>query len=285
MRTRHPPGCPRSRSARTFRPFGFLTALLSPFLPLGAASAQGGAPDLSVLAIHVNQGVQQYNNSTPLVAERATVVRVAVDVAGSLPPGTQVDGLMRVFAGGVEIPGSPIFSDNGPFEPPPAPSPNQLDATLNFSFRPPLANGIVLTVELNPAGPGQVAESDFTNNTLSTPSLTFACQRVPELVYVPIDYRPGGGSTPNLPDPALIEPGVGDGFLQGIYPTADWNYRRSDAPSKLWTSSLSGTGSALNNSLASDLQMMNPKPSFIYGGDDFGLLPPRVSGWCAKIDR
>ena len=27
------------------------------------------------------------------------------------------------------------------------------------------------------------------------------------------------------------------------------------------------------------------KPSFIYGGDDFGLLPPRVSGWCGKIDR
>ena len=27
------------------------------------------------------------------------------------------------------------------------------------------------------------------------------------------------------------------------------------------------------------------KPSFIYGGDDFGLLPPRVSGWCGTIDR
>ena len=27
------------------------------------------------------------------------------------------------------------------------------------------------------------------------------------------------------------------------------------------------------------------KPSFIYGGDDFALLPPRVSGWCGKIDR
>ena len=27
------------------------------------------------------------------------------------------------------------------------------------------------------------------------------------------------------------------------------------------------------------------KPSFIYGGEDFGLLPPRVSGWCGKIVR
>jgi len=143
--------------------------------------------------------------------------------------------------------------------------PQNLDDSLNFYFVPPESANVELKIELNPAGPNQAAETDYTNNNISTGILAFNCKDTPEVIFVPIDYRPGGGSTPNLPDPALIEPGVGDNFIQGIYPGADWEYRPYDLPSKLWTSSLSGSGSALNSSLIAEMQLMNPKPDFMYG--------------------
>jgi len=233
--------------------------------PSASNGGGGGDLDLSVKALHVTQSVQNNVNSIGLVGDRSTATRVAMSVSGSLPPGTQVDALLRIYIGGVEAPNSPVYSDNGPLEPPAAPNPNFEDDALNFSFRVPVANDVVLEAELNPAGPNQVFETDYSNNKGATSALTFACKRVNELVYVPIDYRPGGGPTPNLPNPLLIEPGVGDNFIQGIYPTADWEYRRSDAPSKLWTSSLSGTGSSLLSSLKSDLLMTVPQPDWIYG--------------------
>lgn len=176
-----------------------------------------------------------------------------------------MDGILRVFIGGQEIPGSPIFSDNGP---------NLLKSTINKAFEndtlnfillAPESSGVVFEVELNPVGPNQFAESNSTNNTGSTNPMNFQCKKVPNLAYAPIDYRPGGGSTPNVPSTALIKPGVGDNFIQGIFPTKDWFYHRTDAPSKLWTGSLSSTGSSLLNSLSVDLNLMNPKPDFLYG--------------------
>ena len=115
--------------------------------------------------------------------------------------------------------------------------------TLNFVFVAPELTGVTLAAEVNPTGPGQLPESDYSNNGL-TLVVDFICKGIPEVLYVPIDYRPSGGPTPNLPDPALIEPGVGDNFIQAIFPGKYWEYRPADVPSKLWTSSLSGTGSS-----------------------------------------
>jgi hypothetical protein len=192
------------------------------------------------------------------------MARVPVALNQALAPGQVVDGLLRIFDNGVELPESPIYSTNGPLVLPLTPTPTVLDDSLNFIFIAPDSTNITLTVEVNPAGPSQLPEADFSNNSLSVPA-SFVCKRVPEVIYIPIDYRPSGGSIPNLPDPALYEPGVGDNFIQGIYPAADWDYRPAPVPSKLWTQSLSGTGSALLNSLDVDFQMLNPKPDFIFG--------------------
>ena len=249
-------------------------APLSPWLLLAPvafalsshAMAAPGGGDLDLFHVVdplVIQAVQ--TGATPLVAGKSTVVRAPIGSSGTVPPGTLVDGLMRVFVGGVEAPYSPIYSDNGPISVPAVLDPNQENASLNFIFVPPQASNVVLTVEFNPAGATQVPETDFGNNTRSTAALVFNCRQPAEIVYVPIDYRPGGGSVPNVPDPAMIAPGMGDNFLQGSYPVPFMEYRRSEAPSKLWTSSLSSTGSGLNNALLVDLQMMNPQPDFIYG--------------------
>ncbi len=238
-------------------------------LALFAQSASAQDLDLSVVGDQLIQSIQY--GDTRLVGERSTMLRVGVQATGTIPAGAEFDGLMRIFVDGAEIEESPIYSINGPLPISDTLALGDLDSTLNFVFRAPLSPNVELVAEFNGAGPNQVPEVDFANNSFSSGIVEFECAAVPDMMWVPIDYRPGGGATPNLPDPALIEPGVGDNFIQGIYPTKDWEYRRSDAPSKLWTGSLSGSGSSLNASLLTDLQMSVPQPDLIYGWVPGGL--------------
>jgi len=262
----HSPTVPSAaRGAR--RAFGTLALSAAGLL---AASVDAGAQvDFTVVRIEANQAVQY--GSTALVEGRTTFVRAFVRALPTPTSPIPVDGLLRVYADGVEVADSPIFSDNGPF-PAMGPDPSFEDGTLNFIFVPPNSANVVLTVEVNPAGPNQVAETNLTNNLSATNPLAFNELKVPELAYAPIDYRPGGEQDPpNLPDDFLIEPGTGDGFVQGIYPAKDWYYHRTDAPSKLWTASLSGSGSALISSLQADRLLMDPIPDYIYGWVPGGL--------------
>jgi hypothetical protein len=235
-----------------------LGALLAPALPAAAQTL-----NLYPSKFEINQAVPMV--TTNLVGGRSTFVRVSVRVTGAASLPVPVDGVLHVSANGAEIPGSPFFSDNGPFPVQPGVSMSVENATLNFIVLPPVSSNVVLTVDINPPGPNFVPEVNLADNSLSTASLNFGLQAVPEMQYAPIDYRPTGGTVPNLPDPFLIEPGMGDNFIQGIYPAPDWDFRRTDAPSKLWTSSLSGTGTALLSSLQVDINLMLPKPDFLYG--------------------
>ena len=237
------------------------TACLTAGAAAPSAPTSGGSLDIiagGIIPIQTIPGVT-------LLAGKPTFVRTVFFTTGTVPAGTMVDGLLRVYVDGVEAPYSPIFSTNGPIEPTNTPNQNSIDDSLNFIFLPPESNDVVLEVEINPTGPGQVCETDFSNNINTSPSITFECVQKPDLVYVPIDYRPGGGGTPNVANADLIDPGVGDNFIQGMYPAGDWDYRRSVPPTKLWTGNLNGSGSALNSSLAADRAMMVPIPDKIYG--------------------
>ncbi|GJM21364.1 MAG: hypothetical protein DHS20C15_12790 [Planctomycetota bacterium] len=203
--------------------------------------------------------------STEIFAGRSTFVRVPVTLVNAVSTPVHVDGLLHVIVDGVELPDSPYFSDNGPF---PAGSFGSLgaeDFTLNFIIVPPESDDVVLQVEINPPGPSFVAEANTANNVVTTPSFEIGRLNTVTMAYAPIDYRPSGGPTPNPPDSDLIKPGVGDNFVQGVYPGGRIEYRRIDTPTKLWTQSVAGTGSTLNNSLAGDLALMSPQPNFIYG--------------------
>lgn len=226
--------------------------------PLGAQTI-----DFTVSELVFVQVIQ--NGNTELIAERPMVVRTAVDVANQTNPAQKIDGILRVFVDGEEIPESPIFSNNGPFTASGNFDPNLGFTSLNFGYIPPHSNDVVFQVEINPPGPNFVPESDTANNVFTSAPQSFRNQDRLDLAYAPIDLRPGGGPTPNLPDANLIKPGVGDNFVQGILPTGSIEYRRIDAPSKLWTNSVEGTGSGLNSSLTSDLFLMSPQPDFIYG--------------------
>lgn len=242
-----------------------LAGLVLPVLGAFAPAVAAGDLDLSVADIEVNQALQ--TGSTTLVGGRSTFVRATIQVDGSVADVPGVDGLMRVFVGGVEAPGSPYFSNNGPIKAKLSPNHANGADTLNFVFLPPVGGDVVVTVEVNPAGPSFVAETDTANNTGSSSALDFVERKVAELAYAPVDLDPSGGSNPNPPDTALIEPGVGDNFIQGIYPSKDWNYHRIDAPTKLWTGSVSSSsgGQVLLNSLVVDANLMVPVPDYIYG--------------------
>lgn len=228
-------------------------------LALAASPALAQDTDYSLTDVRVLQILEDHT----LIADRPVTVRAMLDVDG--PGGDVIDALLRVYVNGVEAADSPIFSLNGPKAFSGSSSPNLGGSMLNFAYIPPASNNVVFEVELNPAGPTQVPETDFGNNVLATAPQTFRVQELLTLMYSPIDYRPGGGSTPNLPDNELIKPGVGDAFVQGIFPGGTIEYRRTDAPSKLWTGSLNSSGSSLNSSLTNDLFLTSPQPDYIYG--------------------
>lgn len=253
--------------AYSVRPSQFRTPVagvgVAAFGALLAASASAQLPDYLLGAKTVIQTVQ--TGATPLSAGKSTMVRAPLRAIGTVPAGTKVDALMRVFVNGIETPYSPLYSDNGPLPPPAFIDPENENATLNFLFIPPQSSNVELRFELNPPGPNQVPESNYANNNSTVSGLVFQCRRMPELVYVPVDYRPNGELIPNLPPATMTAPGNGDNFLAGIYPVGDWNYHRSVAPSKLWTQSVAGSGSAILSSLITDQNLMVPKPDLIYG--------------------
>lgn len=259
------------RSVASFTAGIGLVALATLGAAPSAHATTGGTLDLSVVGLEITQG---YNTSpNQLVADKSTWIRTSVRVIGSAVPVPSVDGLMRVYVNGVEADFSPVFSQNGPIVAPLSPNPNNVDDTLNFAFLAPQSGNVEFVVEVNPAGPNQVVETSYANNSRALGPLGFVNQRVAEMAYAPINNLPGGGP-PNIPDPELIKPGAGDNFLQAIYPVADWNYHRIDAEWKLWNQSIASSsgGSALNVSLVADLNLMSPKPDFIYGWAP-GALP------------
>lgn len=249
-------------SRRASRALGGFALLAAAFV--SSSSAPVAQADFSVRQIEVNQ-VIQIAGSTQLVEGRSTFVRAYIRVIPTPVTPIPVDGLMRIFVNGVETADSPIYSDNGPF-PATSPNPAAEDGSLNFIFlAPPPTSNCDISIEINPAGPNFVPEANLANNTRTTGALSFIEVAVPELTYVPIDYNTPSGAPPGVPNPSLIEPGTGDGFVMGIFPAKDWYYHRSDNESKVWTTSLSGSGSSLVSSLQADRLLMSPVPDYIYG--------------------
>jgi len=243
---------------------------------IASTSVASASTDLTVQTIEPVQAVP----GTTLVAGRATMVRVEIGGAGEVAPGEKVDGILRVFVDEVEADFSPVYSDNGPLPPPASADFEKENDTLNFVFLAPGSDDVELVVEINPPGPARVAEAEYGNNTASLGPLAFVCKQRPEIAYVPIDYRPSGGTEPNLPEPELVEPGVGDNFVQAIFPAADLDYHRSDAPSKLWTSELDFTYDVLGLQLMLDHATMVPQPDYLYGWVPGGFS---VNGYASGI--
>lgn len=232
---------------------------LAAFLLVAPTAA---AVDLTVSAIEVNQAINL--GTTTLVARNATVVRVKIGIADSTVAVPGVDAELRVYSGGVEIPGSPFFSTNGPIAAPLVPQSSTLNHTVNFLVVPPQGADIDFSVTVNPTR--RVVETNYDNNVGTLLNKAFVCRKMVELVYVPVNYTPGGG----LPSLTTIAPGVGDAFLRGIYKTGDWNYHRSPIGNLTWTQDVNSSNTALLNTL-NDIRLTQipaqgyPQATFIYG--------------------
>lgn len=88
-------------------------------------------PDLSVYAIEVTQGIQDLDNSMPLIALRGTVLRVYTRTdSGTLG---QVHGAIEAYRNGQKLAGGPVYSNNQPITARQS-GPDRLvvDDTLNF---------------------------------------------------------------------------------------------------------------------------------------------------------
>ena len=214
------------------------------------------AVDLTVSAVQINQGVQF--GATSLVANNTTIVRVTVSTnGGGVIAG--VDAALRMSVNNVPVAGPPIFSINGPITAPAAPNLANQNDTLNFMILAPVSNDVDFTVEVNPNR--NVVETDYANNTFTVTNRVFLCKEIIELPYVPINYTFNGAG---LPAENLMEPGIGDGFLRGIY-TTEWNYHKIATPPLTWSQDINSSTSALHNTLNSTRFAMSPVPPFIYG--------------------
>jgi hypothetical protein len=224
-----------------------------------AASAQ----DVAIESVLVTQAIRFF--STPLVGDNVAWVRVFVETPGTSAPVPDVDALVHVFVDGVEAEFSPLRSINGPITSPTNPQDDELNDHLNFWFVAPQSDNVDFRVVLNPYL--RVDGDDLSNNIAVVNNQNFRCRGVEDLVYVPINYTIGGAG---LPNEALTEPGVGDGFVRGIFKAGAWNYHRSPLGPLTWSQDINGSNNALLNTLrdirTSQLPSAGyPIPTFVYG--------------------
>ncbi len=241
-------------------------SLLAPIALLAPTclATVAGAVDLTVSGIEVTQAIQTTTQSLVLVAKNPTIVRVKVGVAGSAAAVPGVDAELRVYANGVEIPGSPFFSSNGPITAPLSPNSANENDTLNFFCSPPQSTDVDFVVTVNPRH--TVVETNYDNNTNSNLNRNFQCRKMVEMAGVSVNYTPGGGQ----PNQDTIAPGTGDAFLRGIYKTGDWNYHRSPLGALTWTQNINNSDGTMLSTLSDIRNNQIPaagytKPTFIYG--------------------
>ncbi|RIL11848.1 hypothetical protein DCC79_03480 [bacterium] len=184
-----------------------------------AAPPTAALPNLSVRDVEINQAVQQAFSSIPLVAGRATLVRVNVALGWGNRPVPGVTGRLHGVRDGLPLPGAPLapFHAGGAVTVPPAPDPLRLDDTLNFLLPEAwVAEGeVTLWVELNPER--AIQEYDYSDNR--SPDLIVTFRPVPPLhvVVVPVEVQPGGIGAVARPDLDRADL-LGMGWLQRLYP-------------------------------------------------------------------
>ncbi|MEI6877483.1 MAG: hypothetical protein WCL33_00425 [Planctomycetota bacterium] len=225
-----------------------------------ATSAIAG--DLAVTSVDLTQGAQF--GTTTLVGGRSTMVRVKVAVTGQTVSQSNVDAVLRVYVGGQQMAGSPFFSRNGPITAPITPNVFNVNDTINFTIVAPVSNDVDFEVVLDPLN--RVAESNEANNLFVLSNKVFSCRKTLDVAYVSVNYTPGGGQ----PDAATIEPGVGDGFMRGIYAVAELNYHRSPLGPLNWTTDINTSDTTLLSSLQTIRLTTIPaagyaRPEFIFG--------------------
>ena len=210
-------------------------------LALALIPAPAGAFSLDIRDVHVTQGTQtvkwaadnplgfaaQDGNTIPLVAERATAVRVVMNVvlaAGESPPGNEVIGgiIVRVDDQ-VVVPQTGRYTINQPFTPPMQGGLVLDDDSLNFE----LPADVMVPRDRFRDATSDVSISVFVgegDRIIDSSTVTFTMHNLarPRILAEPITYTPRSNAGP---DPDVMQPGRGDAFLSATFPMEDRCFR------------------------------------------------------------
>lgn len=198
---------------------GISTATLAWAVFLGSSVPPSAlSQSLTIDTIEVTQGVQDMSAPlppapvVPLVAGRATAVRVTLKNATTMPvPVTSASLSISVGAPlSVITPGGIPPRNPLPFPAPVAPSRTNENHTLNFELPPPTSippsQPVEFKVSITWAGGND-------SKLLLVPGFVEPVPLV--LYYTRIDWTPGGLG---YPVKSMVRPGRGDAFVRGIYP-------------------------------------------------------------------
>ncbi len=229
------------------RLFSILRVVAAFILLLGVTArftaASADPVDLTVTSVEVTQGIQTTTNSIPLVARRSTAVRATIGVAGASSPVSGVTGRLHVFVGGGEVtPTAGLSPINAPFTAPLAPQRQNENDTLNFELISPTSISASTDVDFRVDITPVTGESNTANNSGSANNLTAVTVTTPHIFYTRVNYTPSGLG---LPSNSMVQPGVGDAFVRGIYPVDDSDpvlYREGLFPTLPFSQDTDGDG-------------------------------------------
>jgi hypothetical protein len=183
----------------------------SDYYPMGDACSV----DLRLGGFEVTQGIQDDNNSVPLVRGKPTWVRVWVDIGTAAGPVNDVTAkLIGILPGGSTeelLPASTVITA---FR---NPDPTNYDHSFNFSLPESWIlpqSYAAFTISINPDR--TVPETNYFNNDFNAATTQFERRRALHLAFVPVRARLGDGTMCQLPD--YRDFGATMDWVQRVYP-------------------------------------------------------------------
>lgn len=158
--------------------------------PLDEAQPPGESiPDIEVRAVEITQGIQDLASRMPLVAGRATTVRVHIDTSGGYVGA--VDGALLIERAGDED--VVLAPDNGPI--PPGLDRTEIDGALNFElpWNVVTEGETTFTAQVWSADGAWITEEPDSDNNLRSRAVEFHPGESPTVWLVALDDGAGPG--------------------------------------------------------------------------------------------
>lgn len=192
---------------------GFVTTArnAAEFATLVGGTCLGDAVDL--VALEVNQAIQDWNGTVPLIEDKPALVRAFVEPQPGETSARAV-GRLRAFRGGVEL-GAPLLPTNSVQALPDAASRRgDINSSLNFLLDPSWLSGDVrLELELIPGG-GSCNETIAPAGTCAA-EITFQEVDLPRIRVVGVAYDDLAGNSQEVTNAELTEQGL---RMQSAFP-------------------------------------------------------------------
>jgi hypothetical protein len=232
--------------------------------PTPTGTVKPPEPDLTISHLEVNQAIQDWANSIPLIAYKRTVVRAYLDFGPAAGPVNSVTGRLKGYRGGSLLGTVDPFNPGGRIQVVRPTDWKQINQTLNFEVPFGWLTGDVrLEVEVN--HDRSVAETNYGNN-LAAVIARFVDGGDLRIAWLPIKYTAAGFGGPPDPGSRIAK---GDAWLKATYPVSHVRVKYYPWPGFTWGGNVNfGTGGAkllayLQRLL--QLSQTRPRPDHVYG--------------------